>query len=502
MTLTHGFDHAGSTSFSQLRSPAARLVRVLVLVVLAVGLLLAQSKGIAVDRLIKALQTKVLAQEKIADLIRQYGASFRLTPELEAALRAVGATDVVINAIKESQACPDSKGPVSLEELTCRVGAGETAEDLSGMVKTRSIAFQLSSASIAAIRQAGAGDDLVKSVSAQWLSFNPLDGSLDQILFLLKCGVEANLLLPKLRVVDIAIPVDQPVVDRLAEAGAGERLIRLFAVRSLENGHFDKSLSSVLFLLQLGVPEQELATVVSKAGVDFPLSRDVVSMLREANCGKELKSTIARAALAASSGGLTLDEIFLANEAGVTDDDLMGLVRREHLGFGYAFKKHEAAALANSRISDDLLEQIVSYALENPPGKAKPWVPVPVKKATDYDPNSTEGRLDLRLEVDGTVLVYVVGSRVFRETLLAKPARNLGTEYTQPLPRRGELEFSFAKKKGRGRCLVREKPAAENGNRILIRIMDKASGSAQYHLQLKWRQKPVSEKRTESDSDE
>jgi formylglycine-generating enzyme required for sulfatase activity len=54
------------------------------------------------DGLVKALQLNALTAKELADLIRKRGVDFKLTPEIETELREAGATQEVIEAVRES----------------------------------------------------------------------------------------------------------------------------------------------------------------------------------------------------------------------------------------------------------------------------------------------------------------------------------------------------------------------------------------------------------------
>ena len=103
-----------------------------------------------------------------------------------------------------------------------------------------------------------------------------------------------------------------------------------------------------------------------------------------------------------------------------------------------------------------------------------------------YDEGSKKGQLDLRLHVDGEIVVLVRKNRVAYRVLNGRPPRNDGSACTQPLPRAKFHKFHLEKKDGRGGVRLVEKPSAANGYTAKLRIRDPKGGEDRYHARLTW----------------
>ena len=107
-------------------------------------------------------------------------------------------------------------------------------------------------------------------------------------------------------------------------------------------------------------------------------------------------------------------------------------------------------------------------------------------RARGYDEGARKGQLDLRMHVDGEVVVFVRAASVGYRALNGWPPRNDGSEYTQPLPRATFRQFKLEKKDGRGKITLVERPSADNAYTAKLRISDPKGGEDRYHARLTW----------------
>jgi hypothetical protein len=98
----------------------------------------------------------------------------------------------------------------------------------------------------------------------------------------------------------------------------------------------------------------------------------------------------------------------------------------------------------------------------------------------------SEGALDFRARVDGTVLVRIIGDRVFAENTSGRPLELDRFTFSQPLPRQRLSRVELYKKKGRGEVVLLERPWEGNNYQAVIRISDPSGGAADYRFELEW----------------
>jgi hypothetical protein len=108
------------------------------------------------------------------------------------------------------------------------------------------------------------------------------------------------------------------------------------------------------------------------------------------------------------------------------------------------------------------------------------------QKKGDFNPLAKEGRLDLRLVVDGQIEVVIQGEHICYQVNSGRPPLDDGTEMTQPFPMISLKSFNFAKKDGRGSVQLLEKPSSANNYIVRIQIDDPKGGEDRYHLRLTW----------------
>ena len=93
--------------------------------------------------------------------------------------------------------------------------------------------------------------------------------------------------------------------------------------------------------------------------------------------------------------------------------------------------------------------------------------------------------IDLRLQVDGMVDIYIRGDQVRYEVINGQPPNDYGTEASVFLPRR-ELECQVEKRDGRSQILVIDQPSRLNNFTLHLQINDRDGGSDRYRARINW----------------
>ncbi len=108
------------------------------------------------------------------------------------------------------------------------------------------------------------------------------------------------------------------------------------------------------------------------------------------------------------------------------------------------------------------------------------------QRSPEYAEARSNGKLDLRLRVDGTVIVLVQGDHIRYEVKSGRPPVDDGTEMSQPLPLSSLKKLDFEKKDGRGSVQILSKPEASNNYTLRLQIDDPKGGDDRYHIQITW----------------
>ncbi len=193
------------------------------------------------------------------------------------------------------------------------------------------------------------------------------------------------------------------------------------------------------------------------------------------------------------SPSLGIQQIQIALESSADQQRLAEMVEQRGIDFAFnpevgrslqaaGARAELLAALALARFVGEVSDDPEAYAEPLPEG----YVPLPVARAKDYDPFTRQGRLDLRMVVDGVAEVRIRGDRIIHTDLQARIGRNAGTEMTQPLPAAELASITAEKKKGRGEWVLLQKPAEKNDFQAILRIYDVKGGEDEYHIQLHW----------------
>ncbi len=93
--------------------------------------------------------------------------------------------------------------------------------------------------------------------------------------------------------------------------------------------------------------------------------------------------------------------------------------------------------------------------------------------------------IDLRLQVDGMVDIYIRGDQVRYDVINGQPPRDMGTEASVILPRR-EVECQVEKRDGRAQILIIEQPSRSNNFTLHLQINDREGGADRYRARINW----------------
>lgn len=259
-----------------------------------------------------------------------------------------------------------------------------------------------------------------------------------------------------------------------------------------------------------GLSEQGLTDMIEARGVSFVLDDQIAEDLRTAGATEAVLDAIGRSGPppdastgARSLGGdgpsnaagapVGLSQIEFALESGANQQRLAEMA--EQRGIDFAFTPEIGRSLQAAGAGSELLAAIalarsggVQDAAEETYVEALPegYVPLPVAQAKDYDPFAMQGRLDLRMHVDGVTEIRIRGDRIIHTNLQARLGRNAGTEMTQPLPSAELASITAVKEDGRGEFVLLQKPSPDNDYQAIVRIYDEKGGEDRYHISIRW----------------
>ncbi len=120
------------------------------------------SQPITQAALEKALGIGGLSTGEFVGIIQKRGVDFRLTPDIEASLRRLGAEPALIEAIRGNyRGQPAASGPLGKDEIVTLLQVGTSQDRVTALVRERGIAFRPTDAVMEELRAAGAGSALL-----------------------------------------------------------------------------------------------------------------------------------------------------------------------------------------------------------------------------------------------------------------------------------------------------------------------------------------------------
>src|SRR5690242_13976145 len=87
---------------------------------------------------------------------------------------------------------------------------------------------------------------------------------------------------------------------------------------------------------------------------------------------------------------------------------------------------------------------------------------LPAKRSDNYDPNTQDGRFDLRVRVDGGVDFFIRGAEIRYRIRNGRPPRDAGSEYKHELPIGTLTGLKLEQRDGRNPIRIVEEPSRRN----------------------------------------
>jgi hypothetical protein len=96
-----------------------------------------------------------------------------------------------------------------------------------------------------------------------------------------------------------------------------------------------------------------------------------------------------------------------------------------------------------------------------------------------------QNQIDLQMEVDGLVDIYIRDRRVRYDVINGRPPQDNGSQAGQPLPRT-TIFCEVEKRRGRNEIRVIEQPSRNNNFTLHLQIDDRQGGSDRYQARIRW----------------
>lgn len=120
-----------------------------------------------------------------------------------------------------------------------------------------------------------------------------------------------------------------------------------------------------------------------------------------------------------------------------------------------------------------------------PVGNTAPVV-TPTPAASPAPVPIESGQVEITAQVDGTVDLFIAGDKLRWEVHSGQPVMRETAQFSSPLPAAPAGSWFLSKTGGRGSVILAEKPSAENGFTVRIRIEDPRGGADTYRFRLRW----------------
>ncbi len=283
--------------------------------------------------------------------------------------------------------------------------------------------------------------------------------TLDQILTALKRGRPAQpVLVRQVSERHVNFRLTSEIRARLMAAGANQRLLRAIEFNpELDGGaQVETTVDATAVESQapaIAAPQAEVPTFQGDAVADIP------------------------------EGPVSPSEI--SSALGNQDDQAILAATISARGVSFQYTPDLGRAWREGGATAELLAAIATATVTLPP-IPEGFEPLPVARATGYNEQALQGRLDLRVHVDDTVEIHLQGERILWKTLKGADGKDAGTEATQSFPMGPLRNLDVTKRDGRGQFVVMQKPTAENNFAMIIRVYDPKGGADRYHLRIDW----------------
>jgi hypothetical protein len=104
-----------------------------------------------------------------------------------------------------------------------------------------------------------------------------------------------------------------------------------------------------------------------------------------------------------------------------------------------------------------------------------------------WDHHSREGRCAIRVWVDNRAEVRLRGDGIHVRTVEGAPARDEGSECSQPIPYNSVSGFQIRQTAGRNQVTLAQEPSRMNNYTAMVAIEDPQSGGDSYAFEVSWR---------------
>ncbi len=111
---------------------------------------------------------------------------------------------------------------------------------------------------------------------------------------------------------------------------------------------------------------------------------------------------------------------------------------------------------------------------------------LPARRSANYDPGSRDGRFDLRVRVDGSVVFFIRGGEIRYQVRNGAPPRDEGSEYRKEIPHGEPVNLQLEQRDGRNPIRIVEEPSRRNNYTLIVSIDDPQGGSNRYHARITW----------------
>jgi hypothetical protein len=112
---------------------------------------------------------------------------------------------------------------------------------------------------------------------------------------------------------------------------------------------------------------------------------------------------------------------------------------------------------------------------------------IPFDQLPGFDLRSggRQNQIELQIEVDGLVDLYLRDGRLRFDVINGRPPRDAGSRAGQPLPRT-TIFCDVEKRRGRNEIRVIEQPSRNNNFTLHLQIDDRQGGADRYEARIRW----------------
>ena len=119
------------------------------------------------------------------------------------------------------------------------------------------------------------------------------------------------------------------------------------------------------------------------------------------------------------------------------------------------------------------------------PGGRPGTIPFDQLPGFDLRSGGRQNQIELQIEVDGLVDLYLRDTRLRFDVINGRPPRDAGSQAGQPLPRT-TIFCEVEKRRGRNEIRVIEQPSRNNNFTLHLQIDDRQGGSDRYQARIRW----------------